>query len=186
MLSCTTRTFCKWACSSAQLRQLRSTKGSDCIFLSSQTCRQLSNNANQTSGAEVIRAIADLRSPQTWYPTARRISRKWIVHIGPTNSGKTYQALSRLAEAENGVYCGPLRLLAWEVHEKLSEGTINNNRIPCDLLTGQEQVFLPDARHRASTIEMVDLRDPVDVAVIDEVIEPFSSSITMDHVRTSN
>jgi ATP-dependent RNA helicase SUPV3L1/SUV3 len=34
---------------------------------------------------------------------------------GPTNSGKTYQALQALASAKRGVYCGPLRLLAMEV-----------------------------------------------------------------------
>ena len=76
------------------------------------------------------------------------MTRTWTVRIGPTNSGKTYQALSRLAEAKNGVYCGPLRLLAWEVHEKLCEGATNGNRVACDPLTGQEQVFLPDSRHQ--------------------------------------
>ena len=110
--------------------------------------RKLSTSAKETLGADVIRSIAVLRSPQTWFPTARRMTRTWTVRIGPTNSGKTYQALSRLAEAKNGVYCGPLRLLAWEVHEKLCEGAINGNRVACDLLTGQEQVFVLDSRHQ--------------------------------------
>lgn len=35
--------------------------------------------------------------------------------MGPTNSGKTHAALSELKAAGSGVYCGPLRLLAWEV-----------------------------------------------------------------------
>ena len=35
--------------------------------------------------------------------------------MGPTNSGKTHAALQALKAAETGVYCGPLRLLAWEV-----------------------------------------------------------------------
>lgn len=30
------------------------------------------------------------------------------------------QALQRLQEAQTGIYCGPLRLLAWEVYEKLN------------------------------------------------------------------
>jgi hypothetical protein len=42
-------------------------------------------------------------------------SRKWIVHVGPMNSGKTYHALQSVAASESGAYCGPLRLLAWEV-----------------------------------------------------------------------
>ncbi len=38
-----------------------------------------------------------------------------VAHMGPTNSGKTHAALQALKAAETGVYCGPLRLLAWEV-----------------------------------------------------------------------
>ncbi len=44
-----------------------------------------------------------------------------IFHAGPTNSGKTYHALKRLREAESGVYCGPLRMLANEVFHKMND-----------------------------------------------------------------
>ena len=40
--------------------------------------------------------------------------RRIIFHAGPTNSGKTYNALQRLMAAESGTDCGPLRLLAME------------------------------------------------------------------------
>jgi ATP-dependent RNA helicase SUPV3L1/SUV3 len=56
-----------------------------------------------------------------------------VAHLGPTNSGKTYNALQRLKKAESGVYCAPLRLLAWEIHARL-----NTNGTPCGLRTGQE------------------------------------------------
>ena len=36
---------------------------------------------------------ADLTNPHLWYPMARAIKRRIIYHAGPTNSGKTYQAL---------------------------------------------------------------------------------------------
>ena len=50
--------------------------------------------------------------------------RSVIYHAGPTNSGKTYNALAALKEAWSGVYCGPLRLLALEVYESLNlDGT---------------------------------------------------------------
>ena len=88
---------------------------------------------------------------------------------GPTNSGKTYQALQSLTAGASGVYCGPLRLLAWEVHEKLNDGKLTQRPVPCDLITGQERVIVPNAQHRSSTIEMVDMKRVVDVAVIDEV-----------------
>lgn len=35
----------------------------------------------------------DLTKPHLWYPMARALRRRIIYHAGPTNSGKTYQAL---------------------------------------------------------------------------------------------
>ena len=40
--------------------------------------------------------------PHTWYPNARKKSRKVIVHVGPTNSGKTHHALKRLESSSSG------------------------------------------------------------------------------------
>ena len=48
------------------------------------------------------------------YPYARTIKRNFILHIGPTNSGKTYEAVEVLKKAKNGIYLAPLRLLAYE------------------------------------------------------------------------
>jgi len=86
------------------------------------------------------------------------------IHCGPTNSGKTHFALRALAEAESGVYCGPLRLLAWEVHEKL-----NAQGVACNLATGQELLEVPGAEHTSCTVEMVQLERRMDVVVLDEV-----------------
>lgn len=36
---------------------------------------------------------ADLTKPHLWYPMARAMRRRIVYHAGPTNSGKTYQAL---------------------------------------------------------------------------------------------
>ncbi|KAH6919301.1 ATP-dependent RNA helicase suv3 [Coprinopsis sp. MPI-PUGE-AT-0042] len=58
------------------------------------------------------------------YPETRRVHRKVIMHVGPTNSGKTYHALRALAAAKRGVYAGPLRLLAHEIWERLNLGQI--------------------------------------------------------------
>ncbi|KAF9078533.1 P-loop containing nucleoside triphosphate hydrolase protein [Rhodocollybia butyracea] len=55
---------------------------------------------------------------------ARRTRRKVILHVGPTNSGKTHHALRALAAAQSGVYAGPLRLLAHEIWERLNLGQI--------------------------------------------------------------
>lgn len=53
----------------------------------------------------------DMSNPKSWYPMARSMTRKIIYHAGPTNSGKTYNALKAMSEASSGVYLGPLRLL---------------------------------------------------------------------------
>ena len=105
----------------------------------------------------------DLSEPHLWFAQARKIQRKIICHVGSTNSGKTYNALTALSYARTGIYCGPLRLLAWEVSEKMREKDVR-----CNLLTGQEKDILEGATHVSCTVEMVDLRRRYDVAVIDE------------------
>jgi hypothetical protein len=106
---------------------------------------------------------ADLRKPWLWYPIARSMKRRIIVHTGPTNSGKTHAALEKLIAAGTGIYCGPLRLLAHEVYEKLiSRGVV------CSLVTGQQKIETAMDTHVACTIEMANVNVIVDVAVVDE------------------
>ena len=97
------------------------------------------------------------------FPQARLMKRKFIVHSGPTNSGKTYQALQDLKKAQNGVYLAPLRLLAYEVYESFMEQSV-----PCSMVTGEEALYTKGARVVSSTCEMADFDDQYDVAVIDE------------------
>ncbi|RVW55804.1 DExH-box ATP-dependent RNA helicase DExH16, mitochondrial [Vitis vinifera] len=86
----------------------------------------------------------DLTHPHTWYPNARRKSRKVIMHVG--------------------IYCGPLRLLAWEVAKRL-----NKANVPCDMITGQEREEIDGAKHKAMTVEMADVTSDYHCAVIDEI-----------------
>jgi len=97
------------------------------------------------------------------FETARRMQRTVTLFVGPPNSGKTHAAFEQLAQAHRGAYLAPLRLLALEGRDRLVA-----RGVPCSLLTGEENVPLPDARIVSSTIEMVDTARPVDVAVIDE------------------
>ncbi|TFY76319.1 hypothetical protein EWM64_g7692, partial [Hericium alpestre] len=71
-----------------------------------------------------LSAALDFRYPAELFPMARRIRRKVVMHVGPTNSGKTHNALRALAAAPRGAYAGPLRLLAHEIHERLCTGQI--------------------------------------------------------------
>ena len=91
------------------------------------------------------------------------MKRHFVLHIGPTNSGKTFQALERLKNAGNGLYLGPLRLLALEVYEKMKECGV-----ACTMLTGQECIAEENSRVTASTVEMADFCKVYDIAVIDE------------------
>ena len=101
--------------------------------------------------------------PEKQYPEARGMKRHFILHIGPTNSGKTYQALQRLRQAYRGIYLGPLRLLALEVYDRMM-----TSGIPCSMITGEETIRTPGSFVQASTVEILDIRDTYDIAVIDE------------------
>ncbi|WP_407664209.1 helicase-related protein [Methylovorus menthalis] len=98
------------------------------------------------------------------FPVARGMRRHFHFYLGPTNSGKTYEALQVLQQAVSGVYLAPLRLLAMEVRDRLMEAGV-----PCNLVTGEERHWVPGARHTACTVEMMRPDQVVDVAVIDEV-----------------
>jgi len=97
------------------------------------------------------------------FEKARHLQRSVTLYVGPPNSGKTHAAFERLAEAHDGAYLAPLRLLALEGRDRLAA-----RGVACSLLTGEENVPAPHARVVSSTIEMVGTNKPIDVAVIDE------------------
>ena len=97
------------------------------------------------------------------FDIARRLQRTVTLFVGAPNSGKTHHAFERLAQAHDGAYLAPLRLLALEGRDRLVA-----RGVPCSLLTGEENVPALDARVVSSTIEMVNTRRPIDMAVIDE------------------
>ncbi|KAI5868456.1 P-loop containing nucleoside triphosphate hydrolase protein [Durotheca rogersii] len=116
--------------------------------------------------ADTQREIADSRYPWEWFPATRALQRTIHIHVGPTNSGKTYNALKALEAARSGIYAGPLRLLAHEVYTRF---TAKGKK--CALITGEEQRIPEDEDNffRSCTVEMTPLNLPVDVAVIDEI-----------------
>ncbi|KST60960.1 helicase [Methylobacterium sp. GXS13] len=98
------------------------------------------------------------------FSAARRLNRRILFHMGPTNSGKTYAALQMLTAAPTGTYLAPLRLLALENYEALRERGLR-----AGMVTGEEVLGEPQPTHTARTIETADLTRPIDVAVIDEI-----------------
>jgi ATP-dependent RNA helicase SUPV3L1/SUV3 len=85
-----------------------------------------------------------------------------VFHLGPTNSGKTYESLQALAKNKRGVYAAPLRQLAHEAYERLSAqlpaGTVG-------LSTGEEEIN-SDAAIVCCTVEKAPMRG--DLLVLDE------------------
>lgn len=96
---------------------------------------------------------------QQWYHR----DTNYILHIGPTNSGKTYNAVQSLKESNKGIYLAPLRLLAWEVYDRL-----NQEGYWCSLRTGEEKIIIPDAHLTSCTIEMCSPTQQYDCAIVDE------------------
>jgi len=86
-----------------------------------------------------------------------------VAHLGPTNSGKTYEALELLVERGRGVYACPLRMLAQEAHRRLGERIGPEN---VALITGEERVN-EGAPIVCCTVEMAPMTG--DVLVLDEV-----------------
>lgn len=103
-------------------------------------------------------------NPKNEYLEARKFKRKIYLHLGETNTGKTYYAINRLKEAKNGIYLSPLRILALENYEKL-----NADGIKCNLITGEEEILIDGARHISCTIEKLNINNEYEVAVIDEI-----------------
>lgn len=110
---------------------------------------------------EVLRAKLVAAFP-AWRHEGRAYQRITL-HVGPTNSGKTYDALLRLGEVGEGWYLAPLRLLAFEVFD-----TLNARGVLCNLLTGEERIDVPGARITAATVEMFNPHQSGQCVLIDE------------------
>lgn len=107
-------------------------------------------------------AATQILAFHTLFP-ARASFRHFTLFLGPTNSGKTFQALKILASARTGSYLAPLRLLALEVAD-----TLNGWGVPCGMVTGEERIEVAGALHSARTIEMLSTHVRQEVCVIDE------------------
>ena len=115
----------------------------------------------QRKKEEEARILNDIFEREYNPPTGRDV--RYVLHIGETNTGKTYHALQKMMQAESGMYLAPLRLLALEVSDLLTaRGT------PCSLKTGEEEKAIPNAKHISSTVEMFHEKDFYEVVVIDE------------------
>jgi len=95
-------------------------------------------------------------------PERRHAPDTVVFHLGPTNSGKTHDALAFLAAEGAGTFAAPLRMLAQEAHERLCALAGPEN---VGLVTGEERIN-ENAPIIACTAEMAPMRGQV--LVLDE------------------
>lgn len=109
------------------------------------------------------RKSINLNEYKSYFFKARSLKRKHTLFVGPTNSGKTYNALNKLSQAESGAYLAPLRLLAWEGKQELLKRGVQAN-----LITGEERED-HNYSFSAQTIETLNTLKEVESILIDEV-----------------
>jgi len=93
-------------------------------------------------------------------------SKKIIALLGPTNTGKTHDAIEKMLEFGSGIFGLPLRLLAREVYEKCIE-KIGLNRVA--LITGEEKIIPNSADYFICTVESMPKDKIVDFVAVDEI-----------------
>jgi len=92
--------------------------------------------------------------------------KKIIALLGPTNTGKTHDAIEKMLEFESGIFGLPLRLLAREVYEKCVK-KIGLNKVA--LITGEEKIIPNSADFFICTVESMPKDKVVDFVAIDEI-----------------
>ena len=96
----------------------------------------------------------------------QKTSKKIIALLGPTNTGKTFVAIEKMLQFENGIFGFPLRLLAREVYDKCV-AEVGLNKVA--LITGEEKIIPGAADYFICTVESMPKDKQVDFIAIDEI-----------------
>ena len=91
---------------------------------------------------------------------------KILAVLGPTNTGKTYQAIETMLSFETGMIGFPLRLLAREVYEKVIE-KVNPKNVA--LITGEEKIIPSEAKYYLCTVESMPIEKNLEFVGVDEI-----------------
>ena len=86
--------------------------------------------------------------------------------LGPTNTGKTFYAIERMASYKSGIIGLPLRLLTREVFDKISN-KLGPSRTA--MITGEERIIPQNPQYWVCTVESMPTDIPVDFVAIDEI-----------------
>jgi len=91
---------------------------------------------------------------------------KIIALLGPTNTGKTYIAIEKMLEYNDGIFGLPLRLLAREVYDKCVQ-KVGIEKVA--LITGEEKIIPSTANYFICTVESMPKNKDVEFVAIDEI-----------------
>jgi ATP-dependent RNA helicase SUPV3L1/SUV3 len=86
--------------------------------------------------------------------------------LGPTNTGKTHYAVTRMLAYETGMIGLPLRLLAREIYDRVVE---EKGAAKVALITGEEKIAPETATYFICTVESMPVDRAVDFVAVDEV-----------------
>ena len=86
--------------------------------------------------------------------------------LGPTNTGKTHLAMTRLLAHASGIIGFPLRLLARENYDRMVAAKGERN---VALITGEEKIVPPEAKWFACTVEAMPLDRQAEFVAVDEI-----------------
>lgn len=86
--------------------------------------------------------------------------------LGPTNTGKTHRAVTRMLEHSTGMIGVPLRLLAREIYDRIT-AQVGESRVA--LVTGEEQRIPPRPSYWVATVEAMPVQRTVEFVAVDEV-----------------
>jgi ATP-dependent RNA helicase SUPV3L1/SUV3 len=86
--------------------------------------------------------------------------------LGPTNTGKTHLAITRLLAHASGIIGFPLRLLARENYDRMVAAKGARH---VALITGEEKIVPPEAKWFACTVEAMPLDRRAEFVAVDEI-----------------
>lgn len=89
-----------------------------------------------------------------------------IALLGPTNTGKTYEAIEQMCSHNSGVMGFPLRLLARENYERMVK---IKGRHAVALVTGEEKIIPRHARYFLCTVEAMPIEQDFEFLGVDEI-----------------
>ena len=99
---------------------------------------------------------------------------KILALLGPTNTGKTFNAIKRMLGYDSGIIGLPLRLLAREVFDKLTE--MRGSSVVA-LVTGEERIIPKKPKYWVCTVEAMPMDLGLEFVAIDEI------QLCSDHER---